>query len=179
MSGRLTILSTITNLLPAWRSQYLLRCPHVLRCNFANMLSEVPAVPFWTYDPVPAIAIRLVFGFFQNLGARLSSTLEVCIDVVHIHIEILSHVTEPLRVLILGPRAPDHNDAVGYPHFGVDGFPVRSRNSRAFHEAKSARQPVDGTTNVFIKEIGCNSRDILRGIQGHGTLLIRYQEPTT
>src|SRR5437870_4191272 len=116
---------------------------------------------------VAAVPVDLVLRLVEYLGAGFSGVPEMPVHVVHVDVEVLGRLAEPLRVAVVGPWVPHHEHAVGELHLGVHDLPVRSRHPHALAKAERAGQPGERARHVLVVEVRRDARHVRRRVCWH------------
>src|SRR5258706_9133904 len=89
------------------------------RFGTANLLREVPLMSFRIFSAITAMAISRIRGLLEDHSAGFLRTLEMFVHVLHIDVQALCRLAEPLRVPIPGSGTPHHDHVIAKLHRGV------------------------------------------------------------
>lgn len=80
-------------------------------------LGKRPAVPFRVFGGVLAFAERHIVHWLENLCAKSLRMLEVCVNIRHVHDDILADLSTARRAE-LAPLASDYNGSLANEKLG-------------------------------------------------------------
>lgn len=82
-------------------------------------MREVPLMAFGIAGAITAMTVLRIRWLLRDRSAYFPGALKMFVHILHIHVEALRCLAEPLRVAITLSGAPHHNQVIAKLHRGV------------------------------------------------------------